>query len=139
MITFYTRSQPYIYSSINLAIAALECGNVRDNLISAEITSPPKRTWLPQCLENEAEFRVRIVKDLRNMAEPMKLDQPILVQECAVYKRTYKRRISHAAVQGLIRKAYGLPEDTSFIWEDNPQFKCEAHYTVTTEATNAKP
>ena len=133
MITFYTRSRPLVYSTLSTAIVALEQGMVQDEIISASMDE--LQTWLRTTDENEAEYRVRILKDLRYLLDQQTLDKPILVQECAIYKRTYKRRISLATVQGLIRKAYGLPDDTSFIWNStNPEVITEAHYTITSSS-----
>lgn len=134
MITFYTRSRPHFYTSYASAIDALEQGSIRDEIISAEMKDAHSYEWLRNPKENEAEYRVRIVTDLKRMAEPLKLDQPILVQESCVTRRTYKRRITAIALQELICKAYGLPHDTvSFMWGEGKDtgVMVEARYTLT--------
>lgn len=139
MITFYTRSRPHFYTSYASAIDALEQGSIRDEIISAEMKGAHSYEWLRNPKENEAEYRVRIVKDLRDMAEPLKLDQPILVQEQCSYFRTYKRRISSAALQALMVKEYNLPLNTSFIWvEDNSKsgVTVVANYSVVSSSTS---
>lgn len=137
MITFYTRSRPLVYSTLSTAIVALEQGMVQDEIISASMDE--LQTWLRPTDENEAEYRVRILKDLRYLLDQQTLDKPILVQECAIYKRTYTRRISHKALQDLMITAYKLPLDTTFAWiEDSGKSGVTviANYTLTSSSSS---